>query len=96
MNSDERSGRVAAAAELPPGSERDAIMRYAFLVAFANDGTIDSAELAFIKRLALRDGVIDDGERDVLSKIFGRVAEDSVAAETWQEIQAFKLEYDIP
>ncbi|MBL6752607.1 MAG: hypothetical protein ISP90_19000 [Nevskia sp.] len=80
----------------PAGSERDAIMRYSFLVAFANDGTIDGDELAFIKRLALRDGVVDDGERDVLSRIFARVSQAGVAPEVWQELQAFKQEHGIP
>lgn len=80
----------------PEGSERDAIMRYSFLVAFANDGTIDSHELAFIKRLALRDGIVDEGERTVLSQIFMRVSETTVAGEVWEEIMAFKLEYQIP
>ncbi len=80
----------------PAGSERDAIMRYSFLVAFANDGTIDADELAFIKRLALRDGVVDDGEREVLSRIFARVSEDRAEPAVWQEIQAFKREFRIP
>jgi hypothetical protein len=79
-----------------PGSESSAIMRYSFLVAFANDGTIDADELAFIERLALRDGVVDDEEREVLSEIFGRLTEDKVAPAVWKEIQEFKQKYRIP
>jgi tellurite resistance protein len=71
-------------------------MRYSFLVAFANDGTIDADELAFIKRLALRDGVVDDEERTVLTRIFSRLSEDKVAAPVWREIQEFKREFRIP
>ncbi len=79
-----------------PGSESDAIMRYSFLVAFANDGTIDADELAFIERLALRDGVVDDEERAVLAQIFSRLSQDKVAAPVWSEIQEFKRQYQIP
>jgi tellurite resistance protein len=79
-----------------PGSQSDAIMRYSFLVAFANDGTIDADELAFIERLALRDGVVDDEERAVLSQIFGRLSEDKLAAPVWAEIQDFKRRFRIP
>lgn len=71
-------------------------MRYSFLVAFANDGTVDADELAFIKRLALRDGVIDEHERSVLSQVFSRVSEQSAAPEVWKDIQDFKREHQIP
>jgi len=71
-------------------------MRYSFLVAFANDGTVDADELAFIKRLALRDGVVDEHERSVLSQIFSRLSAGSVAPEVWQEIQDFKRDHQIP
>ena len=76
--------------------EGDAIMRYSFLVAFANDGTVDADELAFIKRLALKDGVVDDNERSVLSQSFSRVSEHNAAPEVWQDIQDFKRTYQIP
>jgi tellurite resistance protein len=76
--------------------EGDAIMRYSFLVAFANDGTVDADELAFIKRLALKDGIVDDNERSVLSQIFSRVSANNVAPEVWQDIQDFKRDHQIP
>jgi tellurite resistance protein len=78
------------------GGEGDAIMRYSFLVAFANDGTVDADELAFIKRLALRDGIVDAREREVLSQIFSRVSEAGAGPEVWREIQEFKREHGIP
>jgi len=71
-------------------------MRYSFLVAFANDGTVDADELAFIKRLALRDGVVDEHERSVLSQIFSRLSVQSVAPDVWQDIQDFERDHQIP
>lgn len=70
-------------------------MRYSFLVAFANDGTIDAAELAFIQDLALRDGTVDADERRILSNVFSRVSSDTVTPEVWQDIQRFKQLHQI-
>ena len=39
------------------------IMQYSFLAVFANDGRIDAAEMAFLEKLALRDGTVDPQER---------------------------------
>ena len=71
------------------------IMNYSFLVAFANDGTLDSQELEFMKKLALRDGVVDDEEKTVLQKIFDRAYKGSISEETKQEIESFRKEFDI-
>ncbi len=71
-------------------------MRYSFLVAFANDGTVDADELSFIKRLALKDGVVDDDERSVLSQIFSRVSAQTVVPDVWRDIQDFKRDHQIP
>jgi hypothetical protein len=71
------------------------IMRYSFLQVFADDGTIDEAELAFMKRLALEDHEVDDAERRILGGIFERVKQDAVTPEVWAEIQEFKLEHGI-
>lgn len=70
-------------------------MRYSFLRVFANDGTIDAKELAFMERLALEDERVDDAERKVLSGIFSRVNEDTVEPNVWAEIVRFKEKYDI-
>lgn len=72
------------------------IMQYSFLSAFANDATLDSAELAMLERLALRDQVIDEQERAVLSRIFARVTPESVSPDVLLEIERFKAENDIP
>ncbi len=74
----------------------NAIMQYSFLRVFANDGTIDAGELAMLEKLALEDGVVDDRERAVLSRIFGRVSEDTVTPDVWNEVCRFKQRYDIP
>ena len=71
-------------------------MQYSFLVAFANDGTIDAKELAMFEKLALEDGVVDEQERAVLSRVFARVNPATVSKEVWDEICRFKSEYQIP
>ena len=50
-------------------------MQYSFLRVFANDSTADAHELAMLERLALKEGIVDDHERSVLSRIFGRMTE---------------------
>ena len=77
-------------------SNANAIMQYSFLIAFANDGTIDSGELAMFERLALEDGTVDAQEREMLSRIFARVSRKSVAEDVWAEICRFKAEHQIP
>jgi hypothetical protein len=78
------------------GSGWNAIMQYSFLRVFANDGTIDSEELAMLEKLALEDGRVDDRERDVLARVFARVSRDQVSEDVWREIERFKVEYRIP
>ena len=74
--------------------ESRALMMYS-LTAFANDGTLDADELDFIKRLALRDGVIDADERVVLSNIFSRVPPDKTSPEVLTAIREFKQRFAI-
>ena len=69
-------------------------MNYSFLVAFANDGTIDEGELAFIKKLALKDGVLDEEEKEVLRRIFGKLDENVLSPTVRSEIASFRQEYD--
>ena len=76
------------------GGESNALMMYS-LSAFANDGTLDADELDFIKRLALRDGVIDADERVVLSNIFSRVPPATTAPEVLAAIGEFKQRFGI-
>jgi hypothetical protein len=74
----------------------NAIMQYSFLRVFANDGTIDAAELAMLEKLALEDGKVDDAEREVLGRIFARVSSDTVSEEVWSEVCRFKEHHAIP
>lgn len=71
------------------------IMSFSFLVAFANDGTLDAWEIDFMKKLALEDGVLDDQEKRVFRQIFSRISEEIVSADTWAEIQNFRAEFKI-
>ena len=71
-------------------------MQYSFLVVFANDDTIDAHELGMLMRLALQDRDVDQHERDVLSKVFARVTQETVASDVWSEISRFKSRYQIP
>ncbi len=71
-------------------------MEYSFLHVFANDRTIDSGELAFMERLALSDGMVDDAEREVLHNIFSRVTKEQVEPAVWDEILRFKAQHGIP
>jgi hypothetical protein len=69
------------------------IMQYSFLKIFADDRTIDQAELQFIERLALKDGKVDDSERNILKAIFDRVTPDMVTPTVWLEIEGFRQRY---
>ena len=79
----------------PAGSNANAIMQYSFLRVFANDGTIDSGELAFLERLALGDGRVDDAERSMLTRILSRVSAETVTPAVWEEIVSFKAKHAI-
>jgi hypothetical protein len=71
-------------------------MQYSFLRVFANDNTIDDAELGMLMRLALRDEQVDENEKRVLAGIFGRVSAETVSAEVWEGICRFKADHGIP
>ena len=71
------------------------IMNYSFLVAFANDGILDSRELEFMKKLALKDGKVDDEERKVLSAVFERANKHNLDENTAAEIKEFRSKYEI-
>jgi hypothetical protein len=62
---------------------------------FANDGTIDLAELNFMLGLALRDQKIDDDEKAVLSSIFEKAAKGKLSAQVSQRIAQVKAQHGI-
>lgn len=82
--------------DAPPqaGSAWNAIMQYAFLRIFANDGRLDAAELAMLERLATADGVVDERERRTLSNILAR-ADANATDEMRESIAAFRQRYAI-
>ena len=60
---------------------------------FANDGTLDRAEVEKLLRIAFSDGELDSDERRVLARIFDRVDQKRVADEVWQLIAATRSEF---
>ena len=76
-------------------SNAEAMRGYAFLVMFANDDTIDAAELAFLEHLALADRKLDEAERDVMRKIFARVDARDLTPEVRAEIARFRSKYAV-
>lgn len=81
--------------DVPESSSADDLVRYSFLVLFAKDRIIDEDEFSFVERLALRDGVIDDEEREVLGAIFERVDLNAMDPDVLEEIEEFKALFDI-
>lgn len=76
-------------------SSWNAIMQYAFLRIFANDGRLDRDELAMLERLAMADGQIDEHERRTLATVLAR-AEVGASDEVHEAIAAFRERYAIP
>ena len=76
-------------------SKAKQIAGYSFLVAFANDGVIDTGELEMMKRLALSDGKVDADECRVLEAIFSRVDPEKTKPEVMEEIQRFRKHCDV-
>lgn len=66
------------------------LVGYSFLVAFANDDTLDADELRMIEKLALADGKIDAEEREILRNLLDRVEDKNVAVEVQNEIDQFR------
>jgi hypothetical protein len=80
---------------MEPDSGAKRLLGYAFLVVFANDGTISEGELHMLEKIALEDHVIDEDEKRILRKIFSRVTKDNLTEDVWSEITKFREENDI-
>jgi hypothetical protein len=80
---------------MDPNSGAKRLLGYAFLVVFANDGTISEGELHMLEKIALEDHVIDEDEKRILRKIFSRVTKDDLTEDVWSEITKFREENDI-
>ncbi len=70
-------------------------LAHASLVLWAEDGTLDAQELDTLLNIALRDGVINENEKDVLRGVFNRVHEEDVDGEVWTKIQAIRKQHGI-
>ena len=60
---------------------------------FTDDGTLDIEEVNFLLGLALRDSVIDEGEKRVLADIFSQVNKDTVSPKTWERMESVRVKY---
>ena len=70
-------------------------LAYASLAFFADDGELDLEELTTLLDIALRDGTISDGEKDILRGVFNRITEPDVTAEVWERIQEARTQHAI-
>ena len=70
-------------------------LAYASLALYADDGTLDIEELNMLIDVALRDGVINDGEKEVLRGVFNRILEPNVDADVWKRIQGVRDKHGI-
>ncbi|KZX85339.1 hypothetical protein A3715_28395 [Oleiphilus sp. HI0009] len=60
---------------------------------FADDGKLDVNEINQILAIALKDGVVDDNEKRVLSNIIGRLNEAELDVEMLSKVEEIKTEY---
>ena len=49
-----------------------------------------------LEKIALEDGNVDDHERALLSRMYGRVTADGVEPNVWNDIVRFKSQHQIP
>lgn len=60
---------------------------------FADDGTLDVNELNQILAIALKDGIVDDNEKRVLTNIIGRLNESELEGELLSKVEEVKAEF---
>ncbi|MEM9552737.1 MAG: hypothetical protein AAGC60_00640 [Acidobacteriota bacterium] len=70
-------------------------LAYSSIRIFADDGTVDMAELNFLLGLALKDGRIDDDERRVLGKIFDQAAKTDLSMAVRARIREVRKKHSI-
>ena len=71
------------------------LVQYSFLKAFADDMIIDAEELAVLKKLALKDSIVDEQERAVLAYVYKRVEGFALEPGVREEIDRFRAEHGI-
>lgn len=69
------------------------IIAYAYLHALSNDGTLDEHELEFMKKLVLKDGVIDDDEARAIHHLLDHLEGRPVSAKVADALAAFRRLY---
>ena len=62
---------------------------------FADDGKLDIAELNQIVDIALKDGVVDDNEKRVLSNIISRLSTDELKGALKVRVEQLRKELSI-
>lgn len=62
---------------------------------FADDGKLDVPELDYLLALAMRDGAIDPGEREVLSALLREVSTHELPAELRTRIAEVRAQHGI-
>ncbi len=60
---------------------------------FADDGTLDAKELDQIISIALKDGVVDENEKRVLSNIIGRLNAAELESGLLAKVEEIKTTY---
>lgn len=60
---------------------------------FADDGSLDVNELNQILAIALKDGIVDDNEKRVLTNIIGRLNESELEGELLSKVEEVKAEF---
>jgi hypothetical protein len=70
-------------------------LAYASFAIFADDGTLDLSELNFLLGLALKDGKVDEMEREILAGVLNRITEPQVSAAVWKRITAVRRKHGI-
>ena len=62
---------------------------------FANDGKLDVNELNSLVEIALKDSVIDENEKRVLSNIINRLSDAELTDEMQQKVSDLRSHYGI-
>jgi len=68
-------------------------MSFQSINCFVNDGKLDVNELDKILNIALKDGVVDDNERRVLSSIISRLTPQELNSEMLSKVDEIKNKY---
>ena len=66
------------------------IIAYSYLHALSVDNTLHEHELDFMKKLALKDGVVDDAEARALHRIFDHLEGHPVSPKVAHAVAAFR------